>query len=87
MNANTTEKGADFPASLIVSNPHAGFELAIRLSRLSVKAVQPDTETLKRLRPAYASDADSLIASSQVIAVNFQTIAAANDYWSGGTSK
>ncbi len=26
-------------------------------------------------------DADSLIATSQVVAVNFQTIAAANNYW------
>ncbi len=87
MHANTNAGAADFPTSLIAGSPHEGFELAIRLSRLGVKAVQPDVEILKRLRPAYASDADSLIASSQVIAIHFQTIAAANDYWSRGGSR
>jgi hypothetical protein len=29
----------------------------------------------------YASDANGLIAASRVIAVEFATIAAANDYW------
>ena len=87
MNTHTNAKGADFPVSLAASSPHEGFELAIKLSRLGVKAVQPDREILKKLRPAYAGDADGLIASSHVIAVNFQTIAAANGYWSGGGSK
>jgi hypothetical protein len=39
---------------------------------------------LKKLRPAYAHDPDSLIAASQVIAIHFQTIAAANNYWRKG---
>ena len=34
-----------------------------------------------KLRPAYAEDADSLIAISNVVAVHFQTVAAANNYW------
>ena len=87
MNANTNTSSAVFPVSLIVGSPEEGFGLAIKLSRLGVKAVQPDVEILKKLRPAYASDADSLIASSHVIAVHFQTIAAANDYWSNGDSR
>ncbi len=36
---------------------------------------------LKRLRPEYAEDAKALTAASQVVAINFQTIAAANNYW------
>lgn len=67
--------------SLITETPQAGFELAITLSRRGVKYTQPDVDVLKRLRPDYAEDALALTAASQVVAINFQTIAAANNYW------
>ncbi|MCC6258609.1 MAG: hexameric tyrosine-coordinated heme protein [Chitinophagaceae bacterium] len=67
--------------SLITDTPQQGFELAITLSRRGVKYTQPDTAVLHKLRPEYANDPDALTAASQVIAINFQTIAAANDYW------
>lgn len=67
--------------SLITSTPQEGFELAITLSRRGVKYTQPDPEVLHKLRPVYANDANALTAASQVIAINFQTIAAANQYW------
>ncbi len=68
-------------ATLITETPQQGFELAITLSRRGVKYTQPDVEVLHKLRPEYSNDADSLTAASQVIAINFQTIAAANNYW------
>ncbi|MBV6418052.1 MAG: hypothetical protein CMLOHMNK_02832 [Steroidobacteraceae bacterium] len=67
--------------TLITATPQEGFELAITLSRRGVKYTQPDVATLKRLRPAYAESADALTAASQVVAINFQTVAAANNYW------
>ncbi len=67
--------------SLITATPQEGFELAITLSRRGVKSTQPNAEVLHRLRPEYAESADSLTAASQVIAINFQTVAAANNYW------
>lgn len=67
--------------SLITKTPQEGFELAITLSRRGVKYTQPDVSTLKKLRPEYAESADSLTAASHVVAVNFQTVAAANNYW------
>jgi len=67
--------------SLITDTPQAGFELAIKLARMGVKSTQPNVEVLKKLRPDYANSADSLTAASQVIAINFQTISAANNYW------
>lgn len=67
--------------TLITDTPQAGFELATLLSRRGVKYTQPDTDVLKRLRPEYANSAEALTAASHVIAVNFQTIAAANGYW------
>lgn len=71
---------SDFP-DLITPNPEAGFQLAIKLSRLAVKATQPDAAVREKLRPVYAEDANALIASSAVVATHFQTIAAANNYW------
>ena len=59
----------------------AGYELAIKLSRMGVKYTQPSDEIRQKLRPQYAENADSLTAVSQVIAINFQTVAAANGYW------
>ncbi len=67
--------------TLITDTPQEGFELAITLSRRGVKYTQPDVEVLKGLRPVYANSADSLTAASQVVAINFQTVAAANNYW------
>ena len=67
--------------SLITNTPQEGFELAIKLSRMGVKSTQPDMEILKKLRPDYSQNADSLTAASQVVATNFQTVAAANNYW------
>jgi len=67
--------------TLITSTPQEGFDLAVKLSRMGVKTTQPDVEVLKKLRPEYSNNADSLTAASQVVAVNFQTIAVANDYW------
>lgn len=68
-------------ASLMTKTPQEGFELAITLSRRGVKYTQPDVDVLKKLRPEYANSAEALTAASHVIAINFQTIAAANGYW------
>lgn len=43
--------------------------------------MQPDKNVREVLRPAYANDANSLTMAGQVVATEFQTIAAANDYW------
>lgn len=69
--------------SLITETPQQGFDLAVKLARIGVKTTQPDKEVLFKLREVYANDADSLIACSQVIAIHFQTVAAANNYWRG----
>ena len=68
-------------STLKTATPQQGFELAIKLSRMAVKYTQPSGEIRTKLREDYANNADSLIATSQVVAVNYQTVAAANDYW------
>lgn len=65
--------------SLKTETPQAGWKLAIKLSRMSVKVTQPSDEIRGKLRAAYDQDTAKLIASSQAIATNFQTVAAANN--------
>jgi hypothetical protein len=67
--------------TLIVGTPQKGRELAIKMARKSIAAIQTDAETRKKLRSAYATDTAQLITSAHVIATEFQTIAAANNYW------
>lgn len=67
--------------TLVTATPQEGRELAIAIARKTVGAIQPDAETRKLLRPAYATDADSLTMATHVVAIEFATIAAANDYW------
>ena len=67
--------------TLITETPEQGRALAFLLARHSVHNIQPDLDVLKGERPNYSTDPDSLIAASQVVAIEFQTIAAANNYW------
>lgn len=67
--------------SLITDTPAEGFDLAVRLSRRSVTTIQSDKSVLVAERPEYARDAEGLIAASHVVAVYFETISAANEYW------
>ncbi|HNC33650.1 MAG TPA: hexameric tyrosine-coordinated heme protein [Chitinophagaceae bacterium] len=67
--------------SLQTATPQEGFELAIKLARMGVKYTQPDMEVLKAGRKEYAGNAEFLINASQVIAIHYQTIAKANNYW------
>ena len=67
--------------TLKTATPQEGYELDVKLSRVAVKMTQPDAAVRGKLRPVYAEDADALMASSQVVATHFATVAAANDYW------
>jgi len=67
--------------SLITDTPEEGFQVAIQLARKGVTSTQPDKEVLFMLRDVYSKNPDALIASSQVIAIHYQTVAAANNYW------
>jgi hypothetical protein len=67
--------------TLITATPQDGYDLAVKMARVAIRMTQPDAEVRDRLRPVYAESADALIASSQVVATHFATVAAANDYW------
>lgn len=67
--------------TLVTETPEEGFALAVKLAQKGVEVTQPSEEIRKTLRPTYSRNADSLTAASHVIAVHFQTVAAANNYW------
>lgn len=69
--------------TLITATAEEGRALAITMARHSIHNIQPDMDVLVAGRLVYSSDPDSLIAASQVIAIEFQTVAAANQYWRG----
>lgn len=75
------ENTENYLPSLITDTPLKGRELAIKLARKSIAAIQTDGEVRKKLRHDYVNDTKQLIASAQVIATEFQTIAQANNYW------
>lgn len=73
--------GESWLPTLKTDTPEEGYNLAVKLARKAVGMTQPDENVRKKLRPVYANDANSLTFASQVVAINFHTVAAANNYW------
>jgi hypothetical protein len=67
--------------TLITDTPEEGRALAMMMARHTIHNIQPDLDILKAGRTLYSVNPDSLIAASQVVATEFQTIAAANNFW------
>jgi hypothetical protein len=67
--------------SLITATPEEGRALAMTIARHTIHNLQPDLDILKGGRPSYSTNPEALIAAGQVVAIEFQTIAAANNYW------
>ena len=70
--------------SLITATPEEGRALALMIARHTVHNIQPDLDVLKGGRPNYGTTPESLIAAAHVVAIEFATIAAANNYWRPG---
>src|SRR5690554_1136551 len=79
--AQAQDKQQPWLPSLITETPQQGFELAVKLARKGVTSTQSNKEVLFRERDKYSNDAEHLMMASQVIALHYQTIAAANNYW------
>lgn len=67
--------------SLMTRTPEEGRALALSIARHTIHTIQPDLDVLQGGRPKYAADPRDLIAAAHVVAVEFQIIAAANNYW------
>ena len=71
----------DYVPSLITDTPYEGRQLAIKLARKSIGEMQSSSEIKKKVREVYSEDGAMLIHAAEVIAIEFSTIAAANNYW------
>ncbi len=67
--------------TLITETPEQGRALAFAIARHTIHNIQPDLDVLTGGRPNYSTTPESLIAAGHVVAMEFQTIAAANNYW------
>jgi nucleoside diphosphate kinase len=81
MRENAMSVYDDVLSTLITKTPVEGRELAIKIARKTIAAIQPDPEVRQNLRPDYAEDSAKLMQAGHIVAVEFQTIAAANNYW------
>lgn len=71
----------DYVPSLLTATPLEGRELAIKLARKTIAVIQPDAEVRAKLRGDYDHDTAKLMQAAHIVGVEFQTIAAANNYW------
>lgn len=71
----------DLIPTLITNTPAEGRELAIMMARKTIATIQTDPKKRQKMRPDYDEDTAKLMQAAQIVAIEFQTIAAANNYW------
>lgn len=67
--------------TLITATPEEGRQLAMMIACHTIHQIQPDLDVLKEGRKEYAGSPHLLTEVAKVVAIEFQTIAAANNYW------
>jgi len=71
----------DYMPSLITDTPLEGRMLAITMVRKTIGAIQRDSDIKKAVRQEYQDDAALLMQAAELVAIEFKTIAIANNYW------
>ncbi len=71
----------DYMPSLITKTPLEGRLLAIKIVRKTIGAIQQDAQIKQAVREKYQDDPQLLIYSAELVALEFKTIAIANNYW------
>ncbi len=82
----STQKNDDYMPSLITDTPLEGRQLAITMVRKTIGAIQRDGEIKKAVRQEYQDDAALLMQAAELVAIEFKTIAIANNYWRDNTA-
>ena len=71
----------DYMPSLITKTPLEGRMLAITIVRKTIGAIQKDADIKQAVREKYQDDPQLLMYATELVAMEFETIAKANDYW------
>ncbi|MCW9015141.1 MAG: hexameric tyrosine-coordinated heme protein [Gammaproteobacteria bacterium] len=67
--------------SLITKTPLEGRMLAITMVRKTIGTIQRDPVIKQAVRQKYQDDPQLLMYSAELVAIEFKTIAIANNYW------
>lgn len=81
LSANDKATADNYVPSLITETPYEGRQLAIKLVRKTIGAIQTEADAKHRVRAKYAEDPLLLMNAAELVAIEFKTIAIANDYW------
>lgn len=79
--ANDMQADDNYVPSLITESPYEGRLLAIKLVRKTIGTIQTDSAAKHRVRAKYAENPDMLMNAAELVAMEFKTIARANNYW------
>lgn len=71
----------NYMPSLITDTPYEGRQLAIKIVRKTIGTIQTNGDAKHRVRAKYAEDPALLMNAAELVAIEFKTIAIANDYW------
>ena len=73
----------DYMTSLVTKTPLEGRMLAIKIVRKTIGTIVKDSNTKKKVRRKYEDDPKMLMMAAELVAIEFKTIAKANNYWLG----
>jgi len=75
------KKSDDYMPSLVTKTPLEGRMLAIKIVRKTIGTIQRDSNVKKEVRMKYRDNPELLIRAAELVAIEFKTIAIANNYW------
>ena len=81
LSANEMAAEDNYVPTLITETPYEGRQLAIKMVRKTIGTIQTDAAAKHRVRAKYAEDPALLMDAAELVAIEFKTIAIANDYW------
>lgn len=81
VHASEEKKIEDYMPSLITKTPLEGRMLAIKMVRKTIGTIQRDSRIKQAIRKEYQDDAQLLMSAAELVAIEFKTIAIANNYW------
>jgi len=70
----------DYMPSLITKTPLEGRKLAIKVVRKTIGTIQRDPEIKRAVRKQYQDDPQLLMYAAELVAIEFKTIAIANNW-------
>ncbi len=80
LSANEMAAEDNYVPTLITETPYEGRQLAIKIVRKTIGTIQTDAAAKHRVRAKYAEDPALLMDAAELVAIEFKTIAIANDY-------